>query len=369
MTVGALCRRQFEAIAEGLRLPSAGREGIRAFLDRLLPRLGIDDRRIEDPPRWSAIGDDASPFEWSIVPGASPELRLLVEAQADPAHPRSYWAAASALTEWCVDRLHADTSRLERVLDLYEPRDPRAYFACWHGFEFTDIASAASSTPRVKIYLNAWARGRDHARAVVDRTFERLGYESARAVLTGAAAAFHPVHVSLDLRGDRSARLKLYLRVFDVAQLKDLYRFAGGGDPDDIADLSRALELPARWPRPGFCVLHFAGPQELRPARAVANLPIRDVVGDDRRVTQLLTRWLARLDIDAAGYLATLAHLDRADDRDRRRLVMSGRHSYLSFQRDGGRPRVTIYFGARVFADRLGWIAMDPAQVWPTPTR
>ena len=365
-TLASLCRRQFDAIAEGLQLPQHRTQHVHRFLDDLFPVLGTDARSIAATPRWSAIGDDASPFEWSIVLGSATDVRLLVEAQSDPASPHTYWQSATALTQWCAEQLSSEIGRLQRLVDLYEPTDSQAYFACWHGFEFPDIRADPLRPPRVKIYLNPAAQGRNGARDVINQTLTRLGFVAARDALADVFASFVPVHCSIDLRDGPNARVKLYLRVFDRTQMEFLYRSGASAAPGDIERLCRSLGLPARWRRPGYCVLHYVDAKDAIPTRTVVNLPVRDLLGDDESTADVLSAWLADEGLDPRPYRAVLTSLRRLD-APASASRSTGRHSYVSFQRDAGKSRVTLYFGAKAFAARHGWVSMDPLRTWPTP--
>jgi hypothetical protein len=364
-TLGALCRQQLRAVAAGLALPDARRLQLERFVDGLAAVVPLDDTPLDRPPRWSAIGDDASPFEWSFVPGRAADVRLLVEAQADPPSPASYWDEARRLTAWCVERLGASTTRLDRVADLFAPTDPQAYQACWHGFDFPGASADGPVPPRVKVYLNPAAGGRAGAPDVVREALSRLGFRAALDTLAPVVEGHPIVHCSLDLADGPGARVKLYARVRSRDDMHALYRLGRSAHGGDVGWLCEVLGIPDPWPRTGFCVLHLTDADDPRPARSVVNLPVADLMGPDDHVEERLAALLVDRGVDAAPYRAVLAAL-RATDPTRDALP-SGRHSYLSFQRQDGMSRLTVYLGARAYLLKYGRLSVDPARWWPSP--
>jgi hypothetical protein len=366
-TLGALCRQQLAAITAGLALPDTRRVQLERFVGELAPLLGLDDTVLDRPPRWSAIGDDASPFEWSFVPGRDPDVRLLVEAQADPASPSTYWAAAQGLTRWCVDRLSTHVVRLEQIEDLYAPTDSQAYQACWHGFDFPGVtaADATALLPRVKVYLNPAAHGRARAPTVVRETLTRLGFHAALDTL-GPVLDRHPIiHCSLDLEASAAARVKLYARVHSREEMAAVYGLGRSAERGDVGWLCKVLDIRDPWARTGFCVVHLVDPDDARPVRTVVNLPVADLVGDDERAGDRIAALLDDRGVDPTPYEAVLAHLAAADPSDG--VLRYGRHSYLSYQRHQGASRLTVYLGARAFLARYGRLSVDPTRWWPSP--
>ena len=366
VTLGALCRRQLAAISAGLALPDHRRTELERFVEELAPMLGLDGTRLDRRPRWSAIGDDASPFEWSFVPGRAPDVRLLVEAQADPASPSTYWEAAQRLTRWCVDQLGAHTARLERIEDLYVPTDTLAYQACWHGFEFRGVpgGGASAAPPRVKVYLNPAAQGRAQAPAVVGETLARLGFHAVRDTLAPVLERYPIVHCSLDLAAGADARVKLYARVRSREEMAALYRLGRSAEPGDVGWLCELLDVAEPWSRPGFCVLHLVDPDDDHPARTAVNLSA-DLLGDDEHAEQRITALHLDRGVDPSPYRAVLAHLAASDPAGG--VLRQGRHSYLSYQRQHGAARLTIYLGARAYLARHGRLSVNPARSWPSP--
>jgi hypothetical protein len=356
------------AVTGGLALPDERRHAIHDLVDELAAFVGLDATPLDRPPRWSAVGDDASPFEWSFVPGRVADVRLLVEAQADPPSPTTYWEAARRLTQWCVGRVGASTRRLDRVVDLFAPTDPQAYQACWHGFDFVG-GRRPDAPPRVKLYLNPAARGRAAAPEVVRETLSRFGFDAARDTLASALDVHPVIHCSVDLEDGPAARVKLYLRVWSRPEMEALYALGRSARPGDVGWLCAALGTPDAWPRTGYCVVHLVDPDDPRPARTVVNLPVADLLGDDDRVEGRLAALLADRGIDPTPYRGVLERLRAADSvsHPEEGLMAAGRHSYLSYQRQDGQSRLTVYLGARAYLGRYGRVSVDPSRWWPSP--
>jgi hypothetical protein len=73
-------------------------------------------------PTWpSPIGDDHTPFEFSLTLGARPELRFLVEPLGAMPSLQSNRETAFALLESLSHDFDLDFQRLDRVRDLFLP--------------------------------------------------------------------------------------------------------------------------------------------------------------------------------------------------------------------------------------------------------
>jgi len=89
---------QLEALCEAVGADAPG-EAIVAFFRDAAGMCGA--RSLTSAPRWSAISDDCTPFEFSVVlQEGPPAIRVLLEAQDDPAGPATYWQAGRRLTAW-----------------------------------------------------------------------------------------------------------------------------------------------------------------------------------------------------------------------------------------------------------------------------
>jgi hypothetical protein len=346
--------RQLALVSEavGARRPD---DGI-ALLQKMASRGG--DRAAAEPPRWSCLGDDCSPFEISLTTSrAGHQVRLLVEAQSDPASPEGYWDAGTELTHWLAAELGLDRRRFDAVADLFGPATADAFWAIWHGIDLGD-------PPVVKVYLNPRLGGRSPD-AVVRDVLTRLGFRSGWAAVAAATAAgATPSHVSLDLGGDGS-RVKVYLRhsAEAVRSLVDVPRQLSSTAAGDFAAVCAVMcgDDSLLGTRPPFTTLYFTDPAAGTPERVALHLPVQSYVPDDVVASSRIRSLLQAFALDTDGYDLAVEALAAES------LLTRGLNSYLGFQRDESGPRVTTYFGARLYAERHGWPARAPSHVWPTP--
>jgi DMATS type aromatic prenyltransferase len=349
----------FDHAARQLALVSAavGEPGADAGV-ALLRKLGslCGDHDAEDLPRWSCLGDDGSPFEISLTTSpAGHQVRFLVEAQSDPASPAGYWDAGCRLTRWLARELRLDLGWFDAVADLFGPATRAAYWAMWHGVDI-------GAEPVVKVYLNPRLGGRPPALVVAD-VMARLGFGSSWPAVEGAlAAGGAPSHVSFDLGGERP-RLKVYLR-HEQDALTSVLDVARQVSPTAATDFATVCDeicgdraLLGR--RPPFTTLYFH-PGADAPARVALHLPVQSYVPDDRLASSRIRSLLESFALDPSAY-------DRAVDAlSGQSPLTRGINSYVGFQRDESGPRVTTYFGARLYAGRHGWLARAPGRVWPS---
>ena len=345
--------RQLALVAEavGVRSADPGAPLLRAMASR------CGDRDAAELPRWSCLGDDCSPFEISLTTSrAGHQVRLLVEAQSDPASPEGYWDAGCELTRWLAGELGLDQRRLDAVGDLFGPATPEAFWAIWHGVDLGD-------EPLVKVYLNPRLGVRSPDLVVRDLLM-RLGFESAWAAVEAAAAGgATPSHVSLDLGGE--SRVKVYLRHVGEAagSLVAVPRQVSTTAAGDFAAVCAVLggDDSLAGARPPFTTLYFADPEAGTPERVALHLPVQSYVPDDTIASSRIRSLLQAFALDTDGYERAFAALAAES------LLTRGLNSYVGFQRDQSGPRITTYFGARLYAERHGWPARAPSRVWPTP--
>ncbi|MFO0722422.1 MAG: tryptophan dimethylallyltransferase family protein [Myxococcota bacterium] len=342
-----------QALGLGAQVP-AWQQSLGAYLHRMR------DRPLDLPPLWSGLSDDCTPWELSIVlRPAAVDLRILLEAQAEPATPSSYWEAALALTESLDD---ADRSRFHSLAPLFRPTDPGAFWALWNAIDF-----GRGARPMHKIYFNAAASGPAEAPRLVRTAMEQLGFGAAAdALFSRLDPSDQLTHISLDLGAQAAGRLKIYARhrAASFARLEELFAYSPSHRAGDVELLGRVgLGAPDFSRRPVFGVFHFVDPRNALPHRTTLNVPTIPYAANDAEVTERLRALIAHLGLDEAPYRAACSHLFRGRDPAQER----GRHSYLSLQRDGEAPRLTIYFGAMLFRDRYGLHGIDPTRTWPSP--
>ncbi len=143
---------QWEGMLEALDFTARKPEAV-ALLNTLTESWA--QRSLLEPPRWSGLTEDCSPLEYSMVVSKDgPDLRVLVEAQADPACPRTYWQAGVRLTETLQREWGCRPEILEKILAHFIPSRPdHEVFGCmWHG-----AWVRRDGRPLFRLYLGAQA--------------------------------------------------------------------------------------------------------------------------------------------------------------------------------------------------------------------
>jgi hypothetical protein len=127
-------------------------------------------------PAWpSAVGDDGTPFEFSLSLGAAPELRVLVEPLGSTPSLDSNRETALALLASLSRDHEIDLERFELVRDLFVPEQSRGSFAICLAVGFS-----AARPPQFKIYLDPGAHGKHLVAGVIEEALVRLGLNSCR---------------------------------------------------------------------------------------------------------------------------------------------------------------------------------------------
>ena len=366
-TLAELGVRQIEALATASRtLESDAPRMTRVFLD-LLGASG-SERSGGTPLFPSDVVDDHTPYELSVTLGeGAPELRMLVEPPGVDASLGARWNAGLAVGERLRVEHGAELRRFDVIADLFEPRDANGLFGLWHAAGFRSGAPAD-----FKVYLDLQARGAAGAPALLEEALARLGLGGAYPSFLREAARRGPVldelkYFSLDLAAHEHARVKIYLRHHD-ATASDAERVVGdrGGA---VAGEARAFcvdMLGGEGPyaaRPLVSCWSFTGGTE--PSGATLYAPIASYVHDDAEARARVHRWLDRRALPGDLY-------DRYVDAFARRPLASGvgLHSYVSYKREAGAPKVTVYFAPeayRVFAPGSLAMGRAPAKRAPSP--
>ncbi|WP_407520167.1 hypothetical protein [Methylobacterium oryzisoli] len=317
------------------------------------------DAPLADPPPWSGLGADASGCDLSLVLGGEQrEIRVTVEAQGDPPSPRSYLAAALALSDTLEARYGADLSRLRAVLPVLADLDPEAAGVLWHGAVFR-----GGQAPWFKVYLHLMAAGRRQARATARAALDRLGLG---ATWEGIAARLGPdddlLFLGFDLLPGDAARVKLYLRHAET----DAARLAEAADPDSrdsVRAFVESLAGPGRIVRRGALSALHLRPDAPEPARVTTHLRLFPHCGaSDAMLRDRLCAALHRLGLPSAPYEAAFRALGGEESGDG-----EGLHGWASLQGAGGRPAVTVYLSPRLYLARFGPVALAPERMWPSP--
>jgi DMATS type aromatic prenyltransferase len=364
LTLAELGARQLEALADGGAF-STDLPRITQIFTELLGAAATRPAR-GAPAYPSDVVDDHTPYELSVtVGGAVPELRLLVETAGHDTSLAGRWKAARAAGGWLRDNHGADLTRLDAIADLYEPQDEQnGLLALWHA-----VAFRPNAAPEVKAYLDLRARGAENRLGLLEETLARLQLSSAYPRLMREAARRggqldELVYFSLDLTSHERARAKVYFR-HHHATAEDAARVVGqlgGVMSGDVRAFCTTIlgDAGPYMARPLVSCWVFSGGTE--PSGATLYAPVAYYVRNDAEAHARVHRWLDRQGMSTEAY-------DRYVGGFARRPLAAGvgMHSYVSFKRDHGAPKMTFYLAPeayRVFAP--GVLA---ARTMPPPPR
>jgi DMATS type aromatic prenyltransferase len=295
----------------------------------------------------SDVGDDHTPYELSLAFGGSvPELRILVEPPARDPSMAARWDVAREVLFNLSGMLSGSTERLERVADLFRPSDPGALFGLWIAASFWP-----GREPELKAYLNLQAHGPAKAASLLEEALHRLGLSEAypafcRAALRRGLVTDELKYFALDLADHASARVKVYARhhhatAVDIAQV---IGERGGVISGEVEALCGEL-LGGGGPygsRPlATCWAFTGGPV---PTGATVYAPLPYYADHDEQIRDRVTRALGLVGLSANEYLDSLAIFAERSLQDG-----VGLHSYASFKRDKGKPKMTVYLAPEIY--------------------
>jgi len=338
------------------------------LLERLCKGLGIDDscqefQAVQDfclqdwgkqeiPSRAgypSSIGDDHSPFEYSVAFGTQQtELRLLVETQGEAPGAISNQHAALAFNGQLAQRFAANFERFDAIKDLFLPESPRPPFSLWHA-----VCLDPGHKHEFKVYLNPQVRGPKRANAIVAEALKRLGLSTARDVVESIASREGNCGVlnyfSLDLSSAPGARVKIYFQHTHASaqQLERTFLLSPTHRAGDIAEFCQALvgnEGPYTKKPVTSCFSFVQGVDG--PTAATFHLPIAHYVESDLITTERAAKYLASKRLDAEGYVRMMHAFAMRPLQD-----AAGIQSYASFRRDVSGTRFTAYLSPELFCD------------------
>lgn len=307
---------------------------------------GWGDTDVPAKPRYlSAIGDDHSPFEYSIALGPdTSELRLLFEAQGREPSLNANRSAALSFNERLAP-YGASLSRFDRIRDLFLPESPDGPFTLWHAVTF------GSGQPDFKIYLNPFARGPAHAWGIVTEALTRLGMGNAVKTLKAAAnrggVLDQPNYFSLDLSRAANARVKVYLRHPDAtaAELETTFSHAPRHRPGDVSEFCRSMigNVGPFTSKPATSCFSFVEGSD-QPLAATLHLPVAHYLDNDASIRRRVMAYLEAHRLPAEAYdRAIQAMASRPLDETR------GVQSYASYRRETTGIRVTAYLSPELF--------------------
>jgi DMATS type aromatic prenyltransferase len=302
------------------------------------------------PPGHSDIGDDHSPFEYSVAwCGERSDVRLLVEAQA------SDWASARRAGLDLGARLGrrgADLRRLSAVSEwlLPDPREVRdPLFLLWY------TVSLGSDPLRAKCYLNPNIRGPGEAHPLMAAVFERLGLKAAWCTFDAAQRQLRTRDVflfSLDLEDTESARVKIYAQPSGAAagDLERVAELAPRYTPGEVAEFCRAMtgspgpyEYAPSVTRLPSVYFSFTR-DEATPSDLTIQIPIRFYAADDAVARDRVCGYLRSRGLDPASYERALEAVSTRPLREGR-----GLNAWVSLRTGTSPPLVTVYFAAELY--------------------
>ena len=305
---------------------------------------------IERPPYLSLIGDDHSPFEYSVAfSGERCELRLLFEVQGDSPDSAANQRAALAFTDSIAPLYGASLDRFQTIRSLFMSDGEPGPFSLWHGIRFD------ARVPDLKIYLNPQTFGPARALPLVSEALGRLGLSGAVPVIEEVVRARGGLdelsYFSLDLSAADSARVKVYFRhnaasAWDIEKIFSLSPTHRAGD---VIDFSLAMVGSADMFRNKPVTSCFAFTQaSQRPSAATFHLPIAHYTPDDATSIARSAAFLT-----ANGQAIGAEKLVRAARGLANRPLGSGIgvQSYASFRREAAQLRFTAYLSPELYRE------------------
>ncbi len=339
------CQQGLSALSQALLRPeeTATYNELAAFLfedwgDHEVPQLA---------PYPSNIGDDHSPFEYSLAfDPEGIELRLLFESQSQLPSPQTNQEAALALNQRAGRRYGLDFSRFERIQDLFLSDAPSAEFSLWHA-----VCLNPGRAPAFKIYLNPQMRGAQQAACVMEEALGRLGFgaqtiaAARRALKRTELDAFG--YFSLDLASGPNARVKIYVShpLIDPAELDELFELCPAHRPGDVIDFCAAMtgSHDTFTRKPLMSCMSFVSGSEV-PKAMTLHLPIAHYVESDAVTAQRTEAFLGRAGLDAQAYRRSLQSIASRPLHE-----TLGVQSYASYRREKGGLRFTAYLSPALF--------------------
>jgi DMATS type aromatic prenyltransferase len=353
-------------LCEGIGLPSLHHE-LGSVQELFLQGWGAEQIP-EEPEYASCIGDDHSPFEYSLAVGAQrTELRLLVEAQSQTPDAASNQAAALALNPRLAQRFGASFERFDAIKNIFLPDSPQPPFSLWHA-----VCFGQNGRHDFKVYLNPFARGPERANQLVAEALDRLGLAAAQrvvdAITNDSGLPSTPNYFSLDLSDAANARVKVYFQHLNATapQLDRLFELSPTHRRGDVVEFCRAL-VASDGPfltKPLTSCFSFVEGQD-RPLAATFHLPIAHYVPNDLVTLERVTRYLTSQKIDPSTYAAALRAFAMRPLDD-----AAGIQSYASFRREASGIRFTAYLSPELFREATEYpseLRLKSASTAPQP--
>ena len=304
------------------------------------------------PPYASLIGDDHSPFEYSVAFGRKGvELRLLFEVQAAIPGALANQRAALAIHERLASRYGTSFEKFAAIQDLFLSNRSARDFSLWHGARF------GAGSPDFKIYLNPQAFGAERALPLVCEALTRLGLPTAipivEQVIRSRAGRDVLNYFSLDLSDDAASRVKVYFRHEQATpyDIEKLFALSATHRPGDVVEFTRAMvgHDGALGGKPATSCFAFTQ-ESAGPSAVTYHLPIAHYTENDATSVARSAAYLSSLGTLAAGNFAPAiaAFAPRALDQS------PGVQSYASYRREQTGIRFTAYLSPELFREAAG---------------
>ncbi|HRI50148.1 MAG TPA: tryptophan dimethylallyltransferase family protein [Pseudomonadota bacterium] len=339
-TLAEVGTERLAALCRAVGFDAAQAEAAQAIFRRFAIHWG--GRRVHaGPPQRSDITDDHTPFEFSIaIDGGAPELRFLVEVQGDQPSLAAHWTAAAAINRGLAADFGAELERLRAVAELFAPTAHTPRFALWHA-----VCLTPGAPPSFKVYLNPQARGVRESAALVKAALTRLGFGAAFAQLPVCKGRDSYIYFSLDLSGQKEARVKIYTAHHDALST-DIEAAVAGAEGHVAGQAREFCVAMAQTPgpyalRPVLTCLSFVQGRA-RPSYATVHFPVRAYADDDQVIKDRVLRYLGPQ--GAAPYTRALAAFAR-----RPLAAGIGMQTYVSLRINKGIKRLTVYLAAELF--------------------
>jgi len=335
---------------------------ILAVFTRLLAPWG--QRPVEGAALWpSEVGDDYSPYEFSVAFGPRPELRILVEPLGSPPSLGANAEQSLVVLRDLASDHPISMDRFEKIRDLFLPEQPQGLFSLWIAVSFT------SEKSDVKLYLNPEAQGVAKAPALVEEAMVRLGFPRAWGTIADSIGRRgreldEIKYFSLDLKPTNSARVKVYARHLraSVEDVERAAQVAQSHRAGDVTEFVRAMMPDGRDVfdgRPPATCLAFVEGQGEAPAAVTHYFPTNGGYSkNDGEAARRIRAYMESKGQPVAEYDRALAAV-----AERRLEDGIGLQSYASLRRHGEQSRVTVYYAPELY--RPGMIAT--ADVRPAP--
>lgn len=304
-------------------------------------------------PYPSSIGDDHSPYEYSVAYGSKGiELRLLFEAQAAEPSLAANHEEALRVNERLRTQWGASLARFEQIADLFAlPSQPEVHgFSLWHA-----ACLSPTGLPDFKIYLNPQLHGREAAEELVREVIARLDLVGAKEALERlrfrGTALDELKYLSLDLSDNARARVKVYV-CHHGARPEDLERAFAVAPTHRAGDASgfcaeMAPQVDCFDKKPISSCLAFVG-GKAEPHTVTMHLPIAHYSESDAIASQRIATFMAKQGMDQLAHKRVLKAIAR-----RPLQLTSGIQSYASYRRQDGDIRLTIYLSPDLFRSAL----------------